>query len=382
MAEESELKQRLAFLGLTPEDQARLRRLRPALEQNADRFVGAFYRHLLSFEPMRQLLSDPDVKQRLMQKQHDYLLSLARGDLDEDYVEERVRIGDTHVEVGLEPRWYLGAYATYFTLLASLVFESKGGDSVEVERTLGALVKVLMLDAQIAMEAYISKREEQLEYLNRELSEATTKLANALQEQVGELRATTHRAETAEQLASIATLVAGLAHEIGTPMGVIRGHAELLESAAGDEKSRWRAGAIREQVDRISNIIQTLLNIARPREPVRAEVELEPLVEGTLQFLVEKFRRRGIEVKRELGSVPTLSGDSDRLQQLCLNLFLNAADAMPDGGTLTVGLERKGDEVELRVRDTGCGIPLDKVEAIFDPFFTTKPAGQGNGRFG
>jgi signal transduction histidine kinase len=380
MNAKQDLAQRLAFLGLTAEDQRYLEELRPLLEQHADALVGAFYRHLLSFEPTRDLLRDPAVKERLLAKQREYLLSLAGARLDEGYVAERVQIGKRHMEVGLEPRWYLGAYALYYSLLAPVVYESTRDDVVRGERTLSALVKVLLLDAQIAMEAYIERREHELEYLNRELATMGQVLARDYEEQSVELRDTARRAQAAEQLASIAELVAGLAHEIGTPMGVIRGHAELLESSVSDDKSRWRAKAIRDQIDRISGIIQTLLNMAKPREPVRIEVDLCTLLEETLSFMGEKLSRRGIEVKRDFQSVPLLYGDPDRLQQLSLNLFFNAADAMPEGGTLRVGLEPEGDaSVALVVSDTGCGIPPDKVSQIFDPFFTTKPAGEGNG---
>ncbi len=380
MNAKQDLAQRLAFLGLTVEDQRHLKELRPLLEQHADALVGAFYRHLLSFEPTRDLLRDPAVKQRLLKKQHEYLLSLAGPRLDEGYVRERMQIGKRHMEVGLEPRWYLGAYALYYSLLAPVVYESTRDDIVRGERTLSALVKVLLLDAQIAMEAYIERREHELEYLNRELATMGQVLARDYEEQSVELRDTARRAQAAEQLASIAELVAGLAHEIGTPMGVIRGHAELLASSVSDDKSRWRAKAIRDQIDRISGIIQTLLNMAKPREPVRIEVDLRALLEETLSFMGEKLSRLGIEVKRDFQSVPLLYGDPDRLQQLSLNLFFNAADAMPEGGTLRVSLAPKGDaSVALVVSDTGCGIPADKISQIFDPFFTTKPAGEGNG---
>jgi len=380
MDAQQDLDQRLAFLGLTAEDLRYLQELRPLLEQHAGALVGAFYRHLLSFEPTRALLHDPDVKERLMKKQREYLLSLASASLDETYLAERVRIGERHMEVGLEPRWYLGAYALYFSLLAPVVFESTREDVARGERTLSALVKLLMLDAQIAMESYIDKRERELEYLNQELATMGRDLARSYEEQSVELRDTVRRAQAAEQLASIAELVAGLAHEIGTPMGVIRGHAELLESSTSDERGRRRAQTIREQIDRISGIIQTLLNMARPREPVRIEVDLGTLLHDTLSFMGEKLQSRGIVVEHDFREVPTLYGDPDRLQQLALNLFFNAADAMPDGGTLRVTLRpAENGALDLAVSDTGCGIDADKLPRIFDPFFTTKPAGEGNG---
>ncbi len=376
----TDLDVRQSFLALAPGDMDLLRDLAPLLEAHADTLVSAFYRHLLSFESTQRLLADPEVKERLLHKQRDYLLSLAGPTLDEHYVQERLRIGVTHERIGLEPRWYLGAYSLYFGLLVPMIRDQLGHDLDRFERTVAALQKVLMLDAQLAMEAYIARHQQELEHLNRELAETSRGLARDLDDRDHELRQTSRRARAAEDLASVATLVAGLAHEIGTPMGVIQGHAEALEPAVTDEKGRWRLQTIREQIDRISRIIQALLNMARPRESVSEPVELEPLLETTLSFLGVKLRRRRVEVASKLEPCPSIRGDAEKLQQLFLNLMLNAADAMKEtGGTLQVTLRREDDQVEVMIADTGPGIPEDQIDRIFDPFFTTKAAGEGNG---
>jgi signal transduction histidine kinase len=375
-----DLEGRLGFLALRKDDLERLASLRPLLERHADALVSAFYRHLLSFEPLRRLLVDPEVKRRLLSKQREYLLSLATATIGPGYLEERLQIGITHERIGLAPRWYLGAYALYFSLIAPLVREAAEHDPETTEQTLSSLMKLLMLDAQIAMEAYIDRHQRELEYLNRELAAAGRELSEEMRNTRTELRATVRRARAAEDLASVATLVAGLAHEIGTPMGVIQGHAELLESSVGDERGRWRLRTIREQIDRITRIIQTLLSSARPRDTDRVPLSLEPVLETSVSFLVEKFRRRGIRVERRFASAPPILGDGEKLQQLFLNLLLNAADAMPQGGTITLTLSATpAGGAEVRVLDSGTGIPPDKLGRIFDPFFSTKPAGQGSG---
>ena len=372
--------ERLAFLGLGEEDRRSLASLQPILEQHADVLVSAFYRHLLSFAETRVLLRDPEVTQRLLRKQRAYLLSLGSGRFDEDYLAERLAIGETHERIRLEPRYYLGAYAVYFSLLAPLVRESFRSDPNAAERAIAALVKTLLLDAELAMEAYMARHERQLEYMNRELSASGLHLQREVQEQRVELRQTAERARAAEDLASVATLVAGLAHEIGTPMGVIQGHAELLESAVTDERARWRLRTIREQIDRISRIIQALLGAARPRELVHQPVELVGVLDTALSFLAEKLRRRGIRVECDYRPAPQVRGDPEKLQQLFLNLLLNAADAMPEGGTISVRLRPDGDKrVEVALRDTGTGIPADQLAQIFEPFYTTKAAGEGSG---
>jgi len=299
---------------------------------------------------------------------------------DADYLADRIRIGETHERVRLEPRWYLGAYSIYTTALTPLIFEHFRSQPAIAERGLSALAKLILLDAQLAMEAYILRRERQLEYLTQELATSSRDLERSYEEQSVELRETTERARAAEQLASISTLVAGLAHEIGTPMGVIQGHAEMLESSVADERGKWRLQTIREQIERISGILQTLLDMARSREPQRSELDLREVIEGSLAFVHEKLERRAIEVQADFTCSATLAGDAQKLQQVFLNLFLNAADAMPRGGKLRVCLGPADDgQVEVVVADTGHGMPEDVRERVFDPFFTTKPAGHGNG---
>lgn len=377
----TDLDLRLAYLGLTQDEIAVLGELRPNVEAAADNLVAAFYRHLLSFEGTRGFLADPEVKNRLLRSQREYLLSLFGTPVDDRYVEERIQIGRTHERIGLEPRWYLGAYTLYFSLLVPIIRDELHADLDRCEQAVAGLVKLLLLDAQLAMESYIERHESQLAHLNRELAEASRSLSRSLDDRNQELRQTSKRARAAEDLASVATLAAGLAHEIGTPMGVIQGHAEALEPKVDDEKSRWRLRTISEQVERVSRIIQALLNMARPRETIREPVELQPLLETTLGFLAVKLRRRAVKVETRFETAPSVLGDPEKLQQLFLNLALNAADAMEEGGgTLRVSVRPDRDDTVLTTfEDDGPGIPPEELERIFEPFFTTKPAGQGNG---
>ena len=150
------------------------------------------------------------------------------------------------------------------------------------------------------MESYIARREERLAFLNRELSNTSRELEQRCEVEHERSREATARARAAEDLASLATVVAGLAHEIGTPMGVIQGHAELLESSVSDERGKHRLHTIREQIERISHIIRTLLNIARPTEREHAPVDLVGVLRETLAFLAERLRAHRIRVSVEL----------------------------------------------------------------------------------
>ncbi len=371
---------RLAFMELGEEDAENLRRLKPLLEKHADGFVAAFYRHLLSFEETHRLLADSEVKDRLLVAQREYLLSLSDSALDEAYFSGRIAIGATHMRVGLEPRWYLGAYSLYQRLLVPVIWEHFRSNSALAERTVISLHKRLMLDAQLAMESYIERREGRLTFLNSELAAASRELERRYEHEHERLRETSERARAAEELASIGTIIAGLAHEIGTPMGVIQGHAELLESSVSDERGRHRLRTIREQIERISEIMKTLLNMARPHEREHVPVELTSIVRETLAFLSEKLRAHGIATALDLPRRAILRGNHDKLQQLFINLVLNAIDAMSDGGKLEISITPSGlEKLEVRVADNGHGMPPEIAERVFEPFFTTKPAGRGSG---
>jgi PAS domain S-box-containing protein len=197
---------------------------------------------------------------------------------------------------------------------------------------------------------------------------------------LGRLREAEERARQAEQLAALSTITAGIAHDVGTPMTTILGYAELLEQSAVDDKSRHRAHHIVDQVRRVTDLLQTLLNIARPRRAEPEPVSIADVLDHSVEFFREKLRGRGIVVERDYAIQPTVVADRDRIEQVFLNLIVNAADAMPDGGTLSVRIERQAPEiVEISIEDTGVGIAAHDLDRIFDAFYTTKERGKGTG---
>ena len=197
---------------------------------------------------------------------------------------------------------------------------------------------------------------------------------------LSDLHVAEERARAAEQLASLSLITAGIAHDIGTPMNVILGYADMLRDSLADPKARRRAEVISEQVRRVTNLIETLLNIARPHEMVRNPVAIAEVIDHALDFFREKLRSRAVEVERSYTPVPEILGDKDRLEQTFLNLIVNAADAMAKGGKLSVSVGVGEDGfVEVAVRDNGDGIEPDSLERIFEPFHTTKARGKGTG---
>ncbi len=380
MEKGSSVEEMLAFFRLDERALKSLERLQPILSCCADEFVQEFYRHLLQFPEPQQFLKHTDVRERLLASQREYLLSLAEPVIDDDYVRRRSLIGATHERIGLDTKWYLGAYALYFSLLTPRIQRELDVDGVELEATISALAARLLFDSELAIRQYIERREFDLRELNRELTKSGQALTKEVDQTHRDLRRIEARASAAERLASVATLVTGLAHEIGTPMGVVRGHAEALEGHVESERAKWRLGIILEQIDRITGIIQSLLNIARPKESLRVEVDLAQVCESCVAFLAEKTRRRGVEIVRDFSPHPFLKGDPEKMQQVFLNLLINALDAMQSGGELRLSVGDDGDGgVVARVSDSGPGIPDDQLARIFDPFYTTKEAGHGNG---
>lgn len=148
-----ELDARLAFFRIGPADLARLAALRPLVVAHRERVVEAFYAHLLSQPETRDFLQDPHLLERLQVKQEAYFLQLFDGRVDLSYVENRLRVGEAHERLGVPPRWYIGAFDRYLSLLRELLFERGGPD---VAADLESIEKVLHFDASLAIDAYIA----------------------------------------------------------------------------------------------------------------------------------------------------------------------------------------------------------------------------------
>jgi two-component system NtrC family sensor kinase len=190
-----------------------------------------------------------------------------------------------------------------------------------------------------------------------------------------------HQLRHADRLATIGQLAAGVAHELNEPLGGIIGFAQLLKKeaplsgqAATDVEKIVKAGLHAREV------IQKLTLFARQQPTRKMRVDLNGVVADGLYFLEARCAKSDIDLRRELrDDLPAVLGDPAQLHQVLVNLVVNAIQAMPDGGTLTVRTLAEGDQALLRVEDTGVGIPEELLENIFLPFYTTKDVGQGTG---
>jgi PAS domain S-box-containing protein len=193
-----------------------------------------------------------------------------------------------------------------------------------------------------------------------------------------------------ERLAELGTLASGMAHEIGTPMNVILGRAELLERKTKDPDTARGLQTIVDQVERITRIMNQLLTFARRRPIERRPTDLNRVVDDALDMMRERFKRHNITVKTDLPpTLPKADVDPDQIGQVLLNLAINALHAMENGGalcvrTVVVPVKSKAgnhaaDMIEISLSDNGHGIASEDLDKIFNPFFTTKDVGKGTG---
>ena len=192
--------------------------------------------------------------------------------------------------------------------------------------------------------------------------------------------------QRADRLATIGALAAGLAHEIGTPMGVIRVRAEALQQDQTiSADSRVKLGVIVRQIDRIARIVRMLLDYGRKSESHKAICDLRTIADRALALLEPETAHRDVRTVAQLGESPLpVNCDADQIEQVFVNMIMNALDAMQrDGGTLKVTAQtqhdRDGSRVMLAFEDTGAGVAPEHEDRLFSPFFTTKEPGKGTG---
>jgi hypothetical protein len=185
----------------------------------------------------------------------------------------------------------------------------------------------------------------------------------------------------ADKLSSIGLLAAGVAHEVNTPLAVISTYAQMLTKQVADDEQKSRMlDKIAKQTFRASEIVNSLLNFSRTSTTELTEVSINKVIQETMSLLDHQFKSAELSVQLKLeSSLPGVTGNAGKLQQVFLNLFINARDAMESGGTLTVESGNEGSVVRIDVTDTGHGIAPEHLNRIYDPFFTTKSARKGTG---
>jgi two-component system NtrC family sensor kinase len=205
----------------------------------------------------------------------------------------------------------------------------------------------------------IAERKEQVEDANLRLFE--------MQRQLTQL----------ERLAAAGQLAAQFAHEVGTPLNLISGHVQLLRARASNERTIKRLDIIAGQIERITQIVRSVLNSTRRPGPQLVSVDINSLLAQILDATQPTLVARNVQLQVEISEgIPPIEADADQLQQVFINLINNSLDAMPAGGKLRVATALNQDSVVIELSDSGEGISEDLIDMIFDPLFSTK---QGRG---
>ncbi len=240
-----------------------------------------------------------------------------------------------------------------------------------------------------------NKRDE-LAYLASGLNEMVEKLdisRKRLEEETAKKLETIEQLHHSERLATVGKLASGLAHELGTPLNVVSGRARMISSGdMNDDEIRECAEIIDEQSVRMTKILRQLLDFARRRTPEKIPSDIKETIEGAVTLLRPTASSKKIDLKVEtIGEFPSLKIDPGQIQQVLSNMVMNAVHAMPDGGDITISVEKseatpppelntsQREFIRIRVTDQGLGIPEKDINRIFTPFFSTKGVGEGTG---
>jgi signal transduction histidine kinase len=221
------------------------------------------------------------------------------------------------------------------------------------------------------------------------LASSFNEMSRKMAEDIERLRALGEQLVRTEKLAAAGTLAAGVAHEVNNPLASISSLVQILQARvpvdAADDRSaetREMLRVISQQIARITQVLRDMTDFARQRLPARAPLDVSRAVAASLRLASfdEKFKRLNLSTDFD-PAAPLINADADQLQQVFLNLLLNARDAMPEGGEIKVSTryDARAAEVTIEIADTGAGIAPEHLAHVFDPFFTTKPAGHGTG---
>lgn len=362
--EPAERERRKGFLGLLPKDARAIAVLRDAFAGFAEQFAEAFYAHLLSHPPLAGFFEDPQLVERLKQAQQAYFEELLTGEYDEEYFESRLRVGETHERVGVQPGWYLSAYSQYVQICLPYFAEATGG---RVGDEVMSLLKVIFLDLTLTLETYFAKSTEEIRRRNAELEEA--------------LRLYWLAQRRALQYAKLA------GHEIRGSLNAIVAASDVLLEEYGeqmDPEARQMVEGIQNRCWRIVGVTEEILE--QPEE--RGEVGWVEMSEvfSELQTRIDLYRDEKAVTLTLPDHAPRVWGDPIGLREVFANLVSNAVRHMDKSrGRIRVEYDGEGDAEGHRfvVSDNGPGIPRELQERIFEPFYqapgSAAKAGKGLG---
>jgi signal transduction histidine kinase len=341
-----DLQRRLTFLEMSEEDAERLRTLAPLFESRERDFVDHFYRHLFTFPETARFLNDDQLVKRLKEYQLAHLHSMLKSAWDEQYVARRLRVGNAHAEKGIEPEFFLGSYQLYLSYYMDLLEQHHSGDTQQLVSQMRSLVKAVLFDIGLTLDAYFSKLTDDLRQALDMYWRANTELRHFA------------------QLAS---------HDLKTPLATV---ANLCEETLDEFSEQMPDEACelieraKERSYRMSRMIDELLaaTLTQPGADQLGPVPLGEVVAEVLDRLQGPLKEKAVCVEQPT-EWPVVAANRTRLTEALYNLLTNAVkfvDKQPAKIVLTV--EEQDQETLVSVADNGPGIPDEELNRVFNPF--------------
>jgi len=239
------------------------------------------------------------------------------------------------------------------------------------------LAAVQVTEGKYGTEIELRKSNDEIGLLANSFNEMSRKMSSDIEQ----LQKLNEQLIRTEKLAAMGTLAAGVAHEVNNPLASISSLIQIMQSNSDlDEKTGDNLRLISTQIQRISQVTRDMMDFARIRPAAKSSVNINEIIETGLRLASFDKAFQKLELKKYLDKdLPEIHADGDQMQQVFLNLLLNARDAMPEGGAILIKTFMKESEIIIEIEDSGGGIGDDDKKKIFDPFFTTKPAGKGTG---
>ena len=338
--------QRLAFMALDESDALRVRQLLATFEEKSQDFTDQFYSHLLQFPETAKFIRDPTLVERLKELQKNHLRTMLEARWDDAYLQGRLRIGDRHAEVGIEPQFFLGAYNQYIQFFYGHFANRLRQDGIEPMAHLLTLDKLILLDIGLTLDAYFA-------HSTKALRDALDMLWRAN----NELR----------QFAQLAS------HDLKTPLATV---ANLCEEALDEFRDQIPDAAVqliekaRQRTFRMSAMIDELLSAMADagQTELCAEVDSQQVLDEAVERIRPLLKPKGIELSIE-SPMPVVWCNRVRLREAFYNLLSNAikfVDKRP--GRITVAFRLSAEQCTFIISDNGPGIPKEELDRIFAPF--------------
>lgn len=348
---------RLAFLGIDKRDHERLAELVPVVESVAEGVIERFYEYILGFREATASLGDTDLV-RLKRAQRDHLVSLVSGPYDAAYFESRVRVGLAHARISLAPQWYLGGYGVQIRYLMRELFARYGGEPDRLIGWIGSLLKVILLDIELTMEAYISGA-----FTERSVAEEH---ASTARRAIAELEIHERDQMRREDFFRM------VAHDIRSPVTAMMLTARLGLRRFPDQEDApgKQFGLIEEAGRNTITIIDNMLTVARMTGgelPVELErFDLVGLLHACAEELEPFSRQSGHALTVEVpAEVEVAALDRMLVRRIVTNLLVNAFRHTPSGTHILLECRRDGSMCVILIEDNGPGLPKNVADRVF-----------------